>query len=74
MSFKDIDESSELQRSKRTQVENSLGPDEIDYQLIFFYLVEGNELNVVKTIPFILQVEINPKTYKEAMASRDSIF
>ncbi|XP_022891036.1 uncharacterized protein LOC111406071 [Olea europaea var. sylvestris] len=35
---------------------------------------EGYELNVVRTISFVLQVEIDPKTYKEAMTSHDSIF
>jgi Fe2+ transport system protein FeoA len=73
-SSKDVNESSEPRRSKRTRIAKSLGSDEIDSQLISFYLVEGNSVNVVRTIPFVLQVETDPKTYKEAMTSRDNIF
>lgn len=61
-------------RSKRTRKEKNLGSDEINPQLIYFYLVEGDRNEVVRTIPFVLQVESDPKTYKEAMQSRDCMF
>lgn len=54
ISSKYVNESSEHRMSKRTRIEKSLGPDEIDSQLISFYLVEGNEKNVVRTIHFAL--------------------
>ena len=65
---------SELRRSTRVRQSKTLGPNEIDSQRISFNLVEGNRNQVVRTIPFILQVEDDPKTYKEAMASRDACF
>ena len=34
--------------------------------------MEGNSKNFVRKIPIILQVEDDPKTYKEAITSRDS--
>ncbi|XP_050889487.1 uncharacterized protein LOC127094740 [Lathyrus oleraceus] len=60
--------------SKRIRKTKNLGPDEIDSQSISFYLVEGNCKNFVQRIPIILQVEDDPKTYKEAITSRDSTF
>ena len=39
-----------------------------------FYLVEGDRNQVARIIPIILQVEDDPKPYKEAMASRDASF
>nr|GEY70139.1 zinc finger, CCHC-type [Tanacetum cinerariifolium] len=46
----------------------------IDSQAIIF-LVEGdNENNVVNKIPVLLNVENGPKTYKEAITSRNSAF
>ena len=48
--------------------------DEIDSQRISFNLVEGNRYQVVSIIPFVLQVKDDPKTYKEAIASRDTSF
>lgn len=67
-------ETNELRRSKRAQKEKVLGPDEIDIQLISFHLVEENEKSVTRTTPYVLQVEINPKTYQESILSRDRIF
>lgn len=64
----------EPRKSKRIRKTKNLGSDEIDSQLISFYLVEGNCKNDVHKIPIILQLEDDPKTYKEAMASRDSSF
>ncbi|KAL6316591.1 hypothetical protein AAG906_018846 [Vitis piasezkii] len=40
----------------------------------FFYLVEGNREDIIRKIPIVLQIEEDPKTYKEAMASRDVAF
>ena len=48
--------------------------DEIDSQRISFYLVEGGREDVIKKIPMVLQIEEDPKTYKEAMTSRDASF
>ena len=42
--------------------------------LFIFYLVERNSENFVRKILIILQVEDDPKTYKEVVASRDSSF
>lgn len=64
-SSKDVDASSETRRSKRTRIKKPFGPYEIDSQLISFYLVERSDKNVVKTIPIVLQVEIDPEAYKK---------
>ena len=50
------------------------GTDEIDSPNISFYLVEGDRSKVLKTIPIVLQIKNDPKTYKKAMASRDASF
>ncbi|GKB04884.1 retrovirus-related pol polyprotein from transposon TNT 1-94 [Tanacetum coccineum] len=66
--------SSAPRRSERARKERNLDPDFIDSQAIIF-LVEGdNENNVVNKIPVLLNVEDAPKTYKEAMTSRNSAF
>ncbi|GKF57470.1 hypothetical protein Tco_0171007, partial [Tanacetum coccineum] len=58
----------------RARKERNLDPDFIDSQAIIF-LVEGdNKNNVVNKIPFLLNVEDAPKTYKVAMTSRNSAF
>ena len=69
-----VKQPSEPRRSKRIRKVKELGSDEIDSQLISFYLIEGNREKIVSKMPIILQVEDDPKTYKEAMSSRDSIF
>ena len=51
-----------------------LGPDEINPQLITFYLVEGNIEKFIRKIPIILHVEDDPKNFKETMSSRDFAF
>ena len=61
-------------KSKRVRKAKDLGPDEIDSQRIFFYLAERNRENMIKKVAYVLQVEDDPKTFTEAMASRDSIF
>ncbi|GKA38548.1 zinc finger, CCHC-type containing protein [Tanacetum coccineum] len=66
--------SSAPRRSERARKERNLDPDFIDSQAIIF-LVEGdNKNNVVNKIPFLLNVEDAPKTYKVAMTSRNSAF
>ena len=69
-----VEQPSEPRRSKRIRKVKELGSDEIDSQLISFYLVEGNREKIMSKMTIILQVEDDPKTYKEAMSSRDSIF
>ncbi|RVW93366.1 Retrovirus-related Pol polyprotein from transposon TNT 1-94 [Vitis vinifera] len=61
-------------KSQRARKEKVLGSDEIDSQRISFYLVEGNREDIIRKIPIVLQIEEDPKTYKEAMASRDVAF
>ena len=68
-----VEQPSEPRRSKRIQKVKEFGYDEIDSQLISFYLVEGNREKIMSKMPIILQVEDDPKTYKEAMSLRDSI-
>ncbi|GJY14156.1 retrovirus-related pol polyprotein from transposon TNT 1-94 [Tanacetum coccineum] len=66
--------SSAPRRSERAKKERNLDPDFIDSQAIIF-LVEGdNENNVINKIPVLLNVEDAPKTYKEAITSRNSAF
>nr|GEW64878.1 hypothetical protein [Tanacetum cinerariifolium] len=66
--------SSAPRRSERARKERNLDPDFIDSQAIIF-LVEGdNENNVINKIPVLLNVEDAPKTYKEAITSRNSTF
>ena len=50
-----------------------IGPDFISSQAIVF-LVEGNRITVLDKIPILLTVEDDPKTFCEAMASRDIAF
>ena len=38
------------------------------------YLVEGNRENVLNKLPFVGNVEEDPNTYSEAMATRDTAF
>ncbi|RVW95711.1 Retrovirus-related Pol polyprotein from transposon TNT 1-94 [Vitis vinifera] len=61
-------------KSQRARKEKVLGLDEIDSQIISFYLVEGNREDIIRKIPIVLQIEEDPKTYKEVMASRDVAF
>ena len=71
-----IQEQVEIRRSRRTRKEKVLDPDFISSQAIVF-LVEGDgNNNVLNKIHILLNVEedITPKTYKEALASRDSSF
>ncbi|GJR58704.1 retrovirus-related pol polyprotein from transposon TNT 1-94 [Tanacetum coccineum] len=66
--------SSAPRRSERARKERNLDPDFIVSQAIIF-LVEGdNKNNVVNKIPVLLNVEDAPKTYKEAITSRNFAF
>lgn len=69
-----IESQPEPRMSKRVWKTKNLGPDEIDPQFISFYLVEGNFKNFVQSISAILQIGDDPKTYKEAITSRESSF
>jgi hypothetical protein len=60
---------SEQRRSQRVRKEKDFGPDFISYQ-VNVYLVEGNREKVLNKFPFVGNVEEDPNTYNEAMASR----
>ena len=62
------DDSTELRRSKRARIEKDYGPDFITY------LVEGNKDEVLNVTRYVMNVDDDPKTYSEAMSSRDSNF
>jgi len=65
----------ENRRSQRARREKTLSPDEIDSQRLLFHLVEGDRNNVTQEIPIVLSIEDDePKSYREAMSSRDSAF
>jgi hypothetical protein len=64
---------SEQRRSQRVRKENDFGLDFISYQ-VNVYLVEGNREKVLSKLPFVGNVEEDPNTYSEAMASRDVAF
>ena len=44
------------------------------FQLISFYLAEENMKRAMRIIPSVLQIEDDPKPYKEAMSSRNIVF
>ncbi|KAK3017932.1 hypothetical protein RJ639_004021 [Escallonia herrerae] len=50
------------------RIAKTFGPD------FYMYLVEGTRTVVHKSIPIVLNVEYNPRTYEEAMKSQDSSF
>ena len=66
-------EQTEIRRTQRIRKEKSFGPDFISSQAMTF-LVEGTRDEVTNKIPIVLNIEDDPKTYKEAMTSRDSAF
>ena len=51
-----------------------LGSDEVDSQRISFYLVEGDREDIIWKILIVLQIEEDPKTYKEIITSRYANF
>ncbi|KAK3032225.1 hypothetical protein RJ639_036155 [Escallonia herrerae] len=63
----------EPRRSQRARKEKILDLDFIDSQAITF-LVEGDRENILKEIPMLLNMEDDPKTYSEAVASRNVAF
>ena len=63
----------EPRRSQRMRKSKDMGPDFISSQAITF-LVEGTRDSVINKIPIVLNIEGDPQTFKEAMASRDSAF
>ena len=65
--------SSEQRMSQRVRKENEFGPDFISYQ-VNVYLEEGNREKVLSKLPFVGNVEEDPNTYSEAMASKDTAF
>ena len=69
-----VEQPIEPRRGQRVRKEKSLNNDEIDSQLISFYAVEGTREEVIRKIPLILLIEDDPKTFLEAMQSRDSAF
>ena len=64
---------SEQRKSQRIRKEKDLGPDFIFYQAQLF-LVKGNRQVVLNKIRIVFNTEDDPKTFEEAMASRDSAF
>ena len=67
------DSSSEQRKSQRIRKVKDFGPDFISYQAQLF-LFEGNRQVFLNKIPIVFNTEDDPKSYKEAMASRDSAF
>lgn len=65
---KDVETSLEPRRSKRSRREKRLDPE------FMFFLVEGSRTTVLSKMPIICNVENDPKTYTEAMTSRDASF
>ena len=63
-----------LRKVKELEKKKALGSDEIDSQIISFYLVEGDKEYVIRKIHIVFQIEEDPKTYKEAMTSKDTSF
>ena len=63
----------EPRRSKRARKEKNLDSNYIYSQSLVF-LVEGSRNGVFNKIPILLHLEEDPKTYKEALASKDSVF
>ena len=66
----------EIRKSQRTRKEKVLDPDFISSQAIVFVVKGDRNNNVLNKTPILLNVEedITPKTYNEALASRDSSF
>ena len=69
-----VDTPSEPRRSQRAKKEKSLGSDFVSSKALVF-LVEGSRNFILRQIPIVLNIEEgDPKTYSEAMASRDVAF
>ncbi|PKI52901.1 hypothetical protein CRG98_026732 [Punica granatum] len=63
----------EPRKSQSVRKEKDFGPDFISSQSLA-YLVEGDRESVIRKIPIMLNVEGDPQTYGETMASRDAAF
>jgi hypothetical protein len=63
----------EQRKSQRVRKEKNFGPNFISFQAIVF-LVEGNRDIVLNKIPIVLNTEDDPKSFSEAMSSRDAAF
>jgi len=63
----------EPRRSQRVRKEKSFGSKFVSLDDILF-LVEGSRGEVLNKIHIVLNIENEPKTFKETMASRDSSF
>ncbi|PKI48164.1 hypothetical protein CRG98_031429 [Punica granatum] len=61
------------EEKSKCEKKKDFGPDFISLQSLA-YLVEGDRESVIKKIPIMLNVEGDPQTYGEAMASRDVAF
>lgn len=70
---KEIDIPSEPRRSQRQRKIKQLPPDFVSLQAIVF-LVEGTRDSLLNKTPILLSVENDPKSYAEAMTSRDAAF
>ena len=64
---------SEQRRSQKVRKEKDFDPDFISYQ-VNVYIVERNREKVLSKLPFVGNVEEDPNTYNEAIASRDATF
>ncbi|PKI41773.1 hypothetical protein CRG98_037836 [Punica granatum] len=60
-------------KSQSMRKEKDFGPDFISSQSRA-YLVEGDRESVIRKIPIMVNVEGDPQTYGETMASRDAAF
>jgi hypothetical protein len=65
--------SSEPRRSQRVRKEKHIDTDFISTDSIVF-LVEGDRNTILKKTPMILNIEDDPKTFGQAMSSRDVAF
>ena len=63
----------EVRKGQRVRKEKNLHPDYISSQSIVF-LIEGDRTTVLNKIPILLNIEDDPKTFQEAMSSRDVAF
>jgi hypothetical protein len=63
----------EQKKSQRVRKEKNFGLDFISFQAIVF-LVEGNRDIVLNKILLVLNTEDDPKSFSEAMSSRDAAF
>ena len=63
----------EQRKNQRIRKVKNFGSNFISYQAQL-YLVEGNKQVVLNKIPILFNTENDPKSFKEALTSRDSAF